>query len=131
MMNGKIVENGEYENPYGRDGLGHGVDVEYNGQNGWSARIGDWRGGDANGAKGGTFLEQCHSRDCFFGCGGDHSQQAAYVGLYDSHGIGWRYVVDGGQGGNFNNEMGYGIENKYVLESKYARSSRYLENFSF
>jgi hypothetical protein len=128
MMNGKIVENGEYDNPYGRDGLGHGVDVGFNGQSGWSTGIGDWRGGDANGVNGGTFLEQCHSRDCFFGCGRDHSQQAEYVGRYDSHEIGWRYVVDGGQGGTFNNEMDYGIEN-YVLESRYARSSRYLKDF--
>jgi hypothetical protein len=132
MMNaGKIVENGEYDKPYGRDGLGHGVDVGYNGQSGSSTRIGDWRAGDANGANGGTFFEQCHSRDCFFGCGRDHSQQGDYVGLYDSHGIGWRYVVEGGQGETFNNEMDYGIENKYFFESRYARPSRCLKDFPF
>lgn len=125
MTNGKIVENGDYNDPYGRDGLGHGVEGGYNGQGGWSARIGDWKGGDANGVNEGTFLEQCHARDCFFGCGRDHSQQGEYVGRYDSRGIGWRYVVDGGQGRTFTNELDYGLGNKYVLESRYPRSSRH------
>src|SRR5271170_4558646 len=125
MMNGKIAENGEYDNPYGRDGLGHGVDVGYNGQGGWSAQHGDWKGGDANGANGGTFLEQCHARDCFFGCGRDHSQQGEVVGRYDPRGIGWSHVVDGGQGGTFNNEMDYGLGNKYFLHARYARDSGY------
>lgn len=34
--------------------------MEYHGQSGWSARLGDWKGGDAIGANGGTFLEQSH-----------------------------------------------------------------------
>ena len=123
-MIGKRVEKNDYGNPSGRDGLGHCVDVGYHGQSGWSARIGAWKGGDAIGANGGTFLEQCLARDYFFGCGRNHSEQTEYLGRYDPRRIGWRYAIDGAQGGTLNfNEMEDRLGNQYALESRYARSS--------
>lgn len=131
-MNGMIFENGDYGVPYSRDGLGHGVDVGYTGvQSGWSARSDDWNGGDGNGANGGTFLEQCHATDCFFGCGGNHSPPMEHVGRYDSRRIGWRDYVDGDQGGILNNEMDYGLRNKHLLDSRYPSSSRYSRSEIF
>ena len=127
MMNGKVVKNNDNGSPHGRHGLGHGVDVEYNGRSGRRAGIGDWQGGDAIGT---TFLEQCRARDCFFGCGRSHSQQTESLGHYDPCRFDWRCAVDGTQNMPLNNEVEYRLRNQYVLENMYARSSRYsTKNF--
>ena len=73
MLNGKYNENSNYytANFFGRDGLGHGDEN-------WSEKdcgrkIGDWDGG--------FFLEHCHAKDCFFGCGGGHSSHSAMLDM--------------------------------------------------
>ena len=61
----------------------------------------------------------------------DYSERREYLGYYDSHGIGWRYVVDEAQGGTLSlNEMECRLGNQYVLQSRYARSSRYSSEIS-
>jgi hypothetical protein len=123
MMNGRIAENIRYySNSHGRDGLSYGGgEVSCTGYI-WGEKNSGLRNGDWDG--GGIFLEQCHSKDCFFGCGGDHFYHTTYDGLYDSYSKDWE--IDDDQVGIANfKEHAFG--KPHVLESnKFARSTRYF-----
>lgn len=114
MMNGKYNENGDYHtaNSFGRDALSHDRD-NWSGKNIGGKRV-DWDGG--------FHLEQCHAKDCFFGCGGSHSTHTGYIGYDESYGRGW--ICDDGQY-EFGNVKGANVfKGQSFLESnRFGKSS--------
>jgi hypothetical protein len=123
MMKAKYVDTIDFHAiSYGggrADGLGHGGEgsgyFDCTGKNS-GLRNGDWDGG--------FFLEECHAKDCFFGCGGSHFSQADHIAHYDFHTKDWGSDIDHGQ--DYFNSKNTSISGKACVEvNRFVRSPWY------
>jgi hypothetical protein len=91
-------EDSGYVSVYDRDEFGFSAEFGYK-EDGWAARrtVEFRESRDRNEDKGNIFIEQCHSRHCFFGCGGRHPPTTCRFGENDNFNRDWKYDLEGVQ----------------------------------
>jgi hypothetical protein len=89
-------EDSGYMSIYDRDEFGSRGEVGYL-EDEWGGRRDVELREGGNEDIGGIFLEQCHSKHCFFGCGGSHLPSTCHVGANRSVNTNWKYEFEGVQ----------------------------------
>jgi hypothetical protein len=128
MVNGKYSESISCHTiPYGQDGLGHcgGFGIGGSGRDvdNLESKNGDWNRG--------LFLEQCHSKDCFFSCSGNQPSYTAYGEPNDVRSIDYGHDIGDAQLGYFNTAKESVFENNYVESAKFASSATHSPTIVF
>jgi hypothetical protein len=95
-------EDSGYVSVYDRDEFGFSAEFGYK-EDAWGARravqLRESRDRDRDRHEdiGNIFIEQCHSRHCFFGCRGRHPSTGCHVGENDLFNREWKYDLEGVQ----------------------------------
>jgi hypothetical protein len=93
-------EDSGYVSVYDRDEFGFSTEFGYK-EDAWGARRtvqlreGRDRDRDRHEDIGNIFIEQCHSRHCFFGCRGRHPPTGCHVGETELFNREWKYNLEG------------------------------------
>jgi hypothetical protein len=119
-------EDSGYMSVYDRDEFGSRGEVGYL-EEVWDGRRDVELREGGNGDSGGIFLEQCHSKHCFFGCGASHLPSPCHVEENRLFNREWNYEFEGVQHRHVDRERERMFEIPYKLDI--GRANGFLQSF--